>query len=110
MIKFNKKIIAPLQGTVLLLGVYSTTICFAGDINAGKAKALVCAGCHGINGISKAPNYPNLAGQKKLYLEKAINNYRTGERNDPIMNAMVAALTDADVINMAAFFSSLARK
>lgn len=82
---------------------------WGGDVNAGKAKAAACVGCHGSNGISVAPNYPNLAGQKEAYLKMAINKYRSGERNDPTMKAMVGALTDADVDNLAAYFSSLPR-
>ena len=56
------------------------------------------------------PNYPNLAGQKEQYLISSINSYRTGGRNDPTMKAMVAALNDDDVANIAAYFSSLSGK
>ena len=94
---------------LILSGVLFSAASMAGDINAGKAKSALCAGCHGLNGISAAPNYPNLAGQKKNYLKMAINSYRSGTRNDPTMKAMVAGLNDADADNLAAYFSSLAR-
>ncbi|MBE8190506.1 MAG: c-type cytochrome [Candidatus Thioglobus sp.] len=81
-----------------------------GDIAKGKAKSAACAGCHGANGIAIAPNFPNLAGQKYLYLTKAIAAYRDGVRNDPTMKAMTAALTDADIENLGAYFSNLPSK
>lgn len=96
---------------VFFLSVFATSICSAaGDIKAGKVRAEACVGCHGVRGITNLPNFPNLAGQKELYLVTAINNYRTGARNDPTMNAMVAPLTDEDAANIAAYFSSLDRK
>lgn len=88
----------------------STAAFSAGDIKAGQAKAATCFGCHGPQGIAFAPNFPNLAGQKELYLSSAIKAYKTGDRNDPTMKAMVAALNDDDIANLAAFFSSLPRK
>lgn len=94
---------------LLLSGILFSAASMAGDVNAGKSKSALCASCHGMNGISTAPNYPNLAGQKKDYLKTAINSYRSGTRNDPTMKAMVASLNDADVDNLAAYFSSLAR-
>jgi len=78
----------------------------AGDAAAGQAKASTCFGCHGMNGASNNEMYPDLAGQKEAYLVKAINAYRSGDRTDPTMKAMAASLTDADVENLAAFFSS----
>lgn len=79
----------------------------AADIAAGKAKAAVCAACHGANGISVIPDYPNLAGQKVKYLQSSIKAYRDGERKNPIMSPMAAGLSDTDVENIAAYFASL---
>jgi cytochrome c553 len=79
----------------------------AGDAAAGKAKAAVCAGCHGMNGMSPSPMYPNLAGQKEQYLAKSLKAYKSGDRSDPTMSAMVAGLTDADIDNLAAYFAGL---
>lgn len=79
----------------------------AADLAKGKAAAEMCAGCHGARGVAVAPNYPNLAGQKQAYLIKAIGDYRTGVRNDPVMSAMVAALAEEDVEHVAAYFSSM---
>ncbi|GAB57693.1 c-type cytochrome [Rheinheimera nanhaiensis] len=90
--------------TVMLLGSAGVA---AADIDAGKAKAAVCAACHGANGISVIPDYPNLAGQKVRYLEASIKAYRDGERKNPIMSPMASGLSDADIANIAAFYASL---
>ncbi|MBL1418710.1 MAG: cytochrome c [Moritella sp.] len=81
-----------------------------GDIAAGKAKAAVCAACHGAAGISAVPMYPNLAGQKEMYLVNALKAYKTGQRTGgmaPIMAGQAMALSDADINNVAAYFASL---
>lgn len=79
----------------------------AADIAAGKAKAVICAACHGAAGISPNDLWPNLAGQKNTYLVKQIKAFRDGARVDAMMAPMVKTLTDADVENIAAYYSSL---
>ena len=79
----------------------------AGDAAAGKAKSVTCAACHGADGISAIPNYPNLKGQKEAYIVKALNDFKSGARKDPTMTAMVTPLTDEDIANLAAYYSSL---
>lgn len=79
----------------------------AGDAAAGKAKAATCAGCHGANGISANNLWPNLKGQKADYLVKQLKAFRDGQRQDPMMGGMAKPLTDADIANLAAYFSSL---
>jgi len=80
------------------------------DISKGKKRAEVCMACHGENGHSVAPGYPHLAGQDGDYLVKALQAYRGGQlRQDPTMTEMAKPLTDADIENIAAFFSSLPR-
>ncbi|GAA6171443.1 cytochrome c [Colwellia sp. KU-HH00111] len=80
---------------------------FAGDAAAGKGKSMMCSACHGVAGISAVPMYPNLAGQKEAYLAKQLKDFKSGKRNDPTMKGMVAALTDADMDNLAAYYASL---
>lgn len=82
----------------------------AGDIAEGKTKAAACAGCHGADGKAIAPMYPNLAGQNAVYLESAIKAYKAGQRTGgqaPIMQGMAANLSDTDISDLAAYFSSL---
>lgn len=76
------------------------------DIAAGKRRAEVCFACHGVNGVSKIPGTPHLAGQQRNYLEKALRAYRDGTtRQDPTMTAMAKPLNDADIVNIAAYFN-----
>lgn len=77
------------------------------DIAAGQAKSSACAACHGANGIAILPTYPNLRGQNAPYMEKQLNAYRSGERNDPLMSPMAKTLSDQDVKNIAAYYESL---
>lgn len=89
---------------VLLLASASV---MAGDAAAGKEKSGLCAGCHGADGISFSPEIPNLAGQKEVYVGKAIRDYKSGARKNPMMSAMVGSLSDADIDDLAAFFASI---
>lgn len=78
----------------------------AADIAAGKRRAEVCFACHGANGVSTIPGTPHLAGQQRNYLEKALHAYREGTtRQDPTMTAMAKPLSDADIVNIAAYFN-----
>ncbi|WP_317928574.1 cytochrome c [Halioxenophilus sp. WMMB6] len=77
------------------------------SIDKGKQRAAVCASCHGAVGISNGPVWPNLAGQKAGYLMKQLKDFRSGTRKDPMMSAMAAPLTDEDIKNLAAYYSSL---
>lgn len=80
---------------------------FAGDPQAGKAKSSVCAACHGPNGISPTDLWPNLAGQKEGYLVKQLKAFRDDIRVEPTMAPFVKPLTDEDIENLAAYYSSL---
>ncbi|BCQ26947.1 c-type cytochrome (plasmid) [Caballeronia sp. NK8] len=82
----------------------------AGDIKAGRAKVAQCAACHGIDGMSKLPEAPNLAGQTEEYLVKALNDFRSGERKNEMMSMMAKTLSDADIANLAAYYHSLGKQ
>jgi cytochrome c553 len=87
----------------------SSSIAFAADIEAGKAKvATVCAACHGAAGVSVAEHIPNLAGQRVPYLTAQLTAFKEGTRKNPIMNAIAPQLTADDVANVTAYFASLA--
>ena len=80
----------------------------AADIAAGKAKALfVCADCHGAKGISVVDNFPNLAGQKEMYLVSQLKAFKAGKRKSQEMNLIAGQLSDADIANVAAFYAGL---
>lgn len=79
----------------------------AADAQAGRAKAVQCQACHGLDGMSKLPEAPNLAGQNEQYLIKSLKDYRSGKRKDEMMSMMAKPLTDADIANLAAFYHGL---
>ncbi|SAK90551.1 cytochrome c family protein [Caballeronia hypogeia] len=92
------------------LAAASSAALAAGDVKAGRAKATQCAACHGIDGMSKLPEAPNLAGQTEEYLVKALNDFRSGERKNEMMTMMAKTLSDADVANLAAYYHSLGKQ
>lgn len=93
----------------LLAGLSAATAMAAGggDVAAGKAKAGLCAACHGPKGISVNPLWPNLAGQQEVYLAAQIRAFRDGVRVEATMQPFVRNLTDQDVADLAAFYASL---
>lgn len=80
----------------------------AADAAAGRAKAQTCSVCHGPSGIAVAPDTPNLAGQPETYLVRQLRAFRAGERRHEVMNVIAKPLTDDDIANLAAWFSSFA--
>ena len=77
------------------------------DAAAGRAKAQMCAVCHGANGLAVAPNTPHLAGQPEPYLVEQLKAYRSGKRAHEVMGVAAKPLTDADIADLAAWFGSL---
>lgn len=77
-----------------------------GDPVAGKEKAAVCAGCHGLDGNSTIGANPRLAGQYESYLLHALKQYKNGNRKDMLMAGMVANLSIQDMRDLAAWYSS----
>lgn len=77
-----------------------------GDPQAGKQKAAACAGCHGADGNSPSDQFPNLAGQHASYLYEQLHYFKSGKRKSPIMQPQAAGLSDQDMKDLAAYFSS----
>jgi len=87
--------------------MFASSTAMAGDAASGKAKSVVCMACHGQGGVSINPLWPNLAGQQEQYIVKQLTAFRDGTRKDPLMSPMAVALSDADIANLAAYYSSL---
>ena len=80
----------------------------AADIAAGEKKAQeVCAACHNMDGVSTIADYPKLAGQYPDYLAKTLRDYKSGARKNPIMAGMAQGLTQKDIDDVSAYYSSL---
>jgi cytochrome c553 len=79
----------------------------AADLAAGQAKAKeICQACHGLDGNSATADYPKLGGQHPDYLAKALRDYKSGARKNPIMAGFAGALTPKDIDNLAAYYAS----
>ena len=78
----------------------------AGNKEAGQAKSATCMACHGMDGNSANPEWPNLAGQHASYIVKQLKHFKAGERNNPLMMPMAMMLSDQDMEDLAAYFSS----
>ena len=93
-------------GYAAQVGGWSTATA-AGDAAAGRAKAKVCQVCHGIDGVGKMPTVPNIGGESSIYLAKQLKAFRAGERTDPQMSIIAKPLTDEEIANLAAWYSSI---
>ena len=78
----------------------------AGSAAKGQHKSAVCHACHGVNGKSTQPIYPNLGGQHQDYLVKTLQEFRDGTRKNAIMSGFAANLSDADIEDIAAWYAS----
>ncbi len=92
------------------IGSVLAALCIAGSAEAGDAatgaqKAAVCMACHGANGNSINPEWPNLAGQHEGYVAEQLANFKQGARTNPLMSPMAAALTDTDMQDLGAHFA-----
>ncbi len=90
-----------------LLAVTSAAVQAAGDREAGRRKALQCQTCHGLDGLSRLPDAPHLAGQPEPYLVKSLNDYRQGSRKHDMMTIVVQPLSDQDVADLAAYYGGI---
>ena len=79
----------------------------AGNAAAGREKALQCQACHGLDGLSKRPDAPNLAGQPEPFLIKSLNDFRKGVRHNEMMSILIKTMTNADVADLAAYYSAI---
>ena len=78
----------------------------AGDVSAGKGKSATCAACHGADGNSPMASFPKIAGQGEAYLLKQMKEFKSGARKNAMMAPMVAALSEQDMADLAAYFAS----
>jgi len=83
----------------------STGAALTGTADAGATKAAVCTACHGVNGNSVNPEWPNLAGQNAAYIREQLEMFKAKKRNNPIMQPIVDTLSEQDFADLGAFFS-----
>jgi cytochrome c553 len=80
----------------------------AGDMAAGRAKVqILCQNCHGMDGVALIPGAANLSGQQREYIRVQLRAYRSGSRQEAQMNVVAKTLTDADIENLADWYSAI---
>ena len=79
----------------------------AADPAAGRAKAAMCRTCHGIDGVAINPMAPHIAGESTIYLQTQLKAFRSGKRAHEIMSVIARQLSDDDIANLAAWYSSI---
>jgi cytochrome c553 len=98
---------ASLAPCVVMLFLTASPALAAGDAAAGRQKALACQTCHGLDGMSKLPQAPHLAGQPEEYLVKSLDDYRKGVRKNDMMSLVAQPLSDQDVADLAAYYAGI---
>jgi cytochrome c553 len=96
--------------TLLFISSFAFATEFTGKASAGKTKSTTCTACHGTDGNSMAPNFPKIAGQGALYTYKQLQDFKSGARKDATMAGMVAALSDQDMQDLAAYYAGQTTK
>jgi cytochrome c553 len=93
--------------TALLFVFGSVEASAAGSIPAGRQKANACQTCHGLDGLSKMPDAPNIAGNPEEYLVRQLGAFKKGERKNEMMLIVVQPLSDQDIADLAAYFAAI---
>ncbi len=91
----------------LLLAVLGPNGAQAGDPALGRQKAKMCRTCHGIDGLARIPSAPHIAGESQIYIVTQLKAFRSGKRTHEIMSVIAQHLSDADIDNLAAWYSSI---
>src|SRR5882672_12219905 len=98
---------------MMRLAAFALAACFgaqafaAGDAASGQQKSQACVACHGADGNAPTmPDFPRLAGQHHDYLLKALRDYKSGARKNPIMSGQVSGLSTQDMADLAAYFAN----
>lgn len=89
------------------LGMNNTALA-EGSVEAGQQKSAVCVACHGPDGNSLNPEWPNLAGQHASYIAAQLEAFKSGERQNPLMTPMAIGLTEQDMLDLAAYYEAQA--
>ncbi|MGA7995840.1 MAG: cytochrome c [Bradyrhizobium sp.] len=87
--------------------VAAPSVSHAGDVKAGRAKAMMCQACHGLDGLSKTPDAPNIAGQIEPYLVTQLQAFKSGLRKNDAMSVVAPSLSDKDIEDLAAYFAAI---
>ena len=93
--------------TVALLMLAPAAALAAGDPDAGREKARQCQTCHGIDGMAKVPDAPNIGGESPIYLERQLKAFRSGDRRHEQMSVIAQGLSDEDIADLVSWYASI---
>ena len=100
-------LVVRLLAPAALLLVGSGGASHAGDVKAGRAKAMMCQACHGLDGLAITPDAPNIAGQTEPYLTIQMQAFKTGVRKNDAMSVVTPPLSDEDIEDLAAYYAAI---
>lgn len=100
---------APIVRAALVLGalIAASPAFAAGDAAEGKVKAGMCRICHGIDGVARNPEAPNIGGEHFVYIQNQLRNFRSGRRTHEVMSVIAEGLSDEDIDDLSAWYSSI---
>ena len=104
---FSRTAVLAAQLLVPVFLLATGSVSQAGDVKAGRGKAMMCQACHGLDGLSKTPDAPNIAGQTEPYLLTQLQAYKSGARKNDAMSVVAPSLSDKDVEDLAAYFAAI---
>ena len=94
--------------TVFFAGAMAVNTVNASDIEDVKNKVrMLCANCHGYDGVASLPGAANLSGQQEIYLKQQLKAYRSGERTNPMMTVVAKSLSDEDIDQLSAWYANI---
>jgi len=102
----NKRLL-PIALTAAAVIAATLPAAVAADAKAGKVKATACRTCHGLDGIAKIPIAPHIAGESQIYLATQLKAFRSGKRQHEIMSVIAGQLSDEDISDLSAWYSSI---
>ena len=105
--KLKIAMLIPVTSLLLAVGPIQAESLVDGSVEAGKARSATCSACHGTEGNSQNPLWPNIAGQSAPYIQAQLTAFRDGKRSDPLMSPQSLGLSDEDIANLAVYFESL---
>lgn len=97
-------------GVLLLATSVPLTAEAGGDVEQGRRKSAQCIACHGVDGRSPNPTFPDLAGQNATYLHLQLRHFRSGKRHHAIMSPIAQALSDEDIADLSMYFSEIGQQ
>jgi cytochrome c553 len=107
--KVSRSFLTRVAASALTLLFLATpwTAAQAGDAKVGAGLAEKCVACHGLDGLSKIVEAPNIAGQNEQYLVKQLNAFKSGERKNEMMSVVAPTLSDKDIEDLASYYSAI---